>query len=186
MLLVSYKILCLYHINVSALLTHTFFRLTAFVMKCFRQASLLIEIDLSVLEKSMMWLNNQKNNNGMFLEPGRVSHKAMQVTHLHNEYNTYSSPGCTWDWKLLKWCVIGKLLLLASAVWILMKYRSCLFTNIRFCCLWREIFTLQHEKKVNKTMSCIKRWWEIRKQLLLLVVEQLFSSIQAVSQDKKC
>ncbi|XP_067935245.1 CD109 antigen-like [Watersipora subatra] len=54
--------------------------LTAFVMKCFRQASLYVEIDLDVLDKSLVWLNNQKSRStsGMFDEPGRVIHSDMQ------------------------------------------------------------------------------------------------------------
>lgn len=56
--------------------------LTAFVMKCFRQAKDFIDIDQGVLDAAVNWLNNQKNREGMFNEPGRVIHSEMQVSNM--------------------------------------------------------------------------------------------------------
>lgn len=53
--------------------------LTAFVMKCFRQAKEYIDVDQTVLDRAVSWLNNQKGRDGMFGEPGRVIHTEMQV-----------------------------------------------------------------------------------------------------------
>ncbi|KAK3607704.1 hypothetical protein CHS0354_016728 [Potamilus streckersoni] len=52
--------------------------LTAFVIKSFVQASPLIYIDPALATKAIDWLLGQANENGTFLEPGRVIHTEMQ------------------------------------------------------------------------------------------------------------
>ncbi|KAK3607700.1 hypothetical protein CHS0354_016724 [Potamilus streckersoni] len=52
--------------------------LTAFVIKSFVQASPLIYIDPALATKAIDWLLRQANENGTFLEPGRVIHAEMQ------------------------------------------------------------------------------------------------------------
>ncbi|KAK3607703.1 hypothetical protein CHS0354_016727 [Potamilus streckersoni] len=54
--------------------------LTAFVIKSFVQASPLIYIDPALATKAIDWLLGQANENGTFLEPGRVIHTEMQFT----------------------------------------------------------------------------------------------------------
>lgn len=56
-----------------------FFRLTAFVVKSFAQASPFITIDEGAVLKAIDWMVLYQNENGSFREPGRVLHKAMQV-----------------------------------------------------------------------------------------------------------
>ena len=55
------------------------FRLTAFVMKSFAQASKFVFIDDSVLEEAKEAIMSQSNRDGSFNEPGRVLHKDMMV-----------------------------------------------------------------------------------------------------------
>ena len=53
-------------------------RLTAFVLKCFVQASPMIAIDETILDKAEAWLLLRRVPNGSFDEPGRVIHTDMQ------------------------------------------------------------------------------------------------------------
>lgn len=55
-----------------------FYRLTAYVMKSFRQAVPYIPIEEKVIEDGLQWLSNNQANNGSFPEVGKVSHSAMQ------------------------------------------------------------------------------------------------------------
>ncbi|XP_022083908.1 CD109 antigen-like isoform X2 [Acanthaster planci] len=52
--------------------------LTAFVIKCFAQAKPFIFIDSTVVQRSVEWLIAQQTRDGVFNEPGKVIHTAMQ------------------------------------------------------------------------------------------------------------
>ena len=63
--------------------------LTAFVMKCFRQAKDYIDVDQNVLDTAVDWLMDQKDSrDGKFNEPGRVLHNEMQVCQV-NQLSAY-------------------------------------------------------------------------------------------------
>lgn len=55
-----------------------FFRLTAYVVKSFRQAVPYIPIEEKVIIDGLQWLSNNQANNGSFPEVGKVSHSQMQ------------------------------------------------------------------------------------------------------------
>ncbi|XP_074093432.1 CD109 antigen isoform X2 [Macrotis lagotis] len=52
--------------------------LSAFVLRCFLQASSYIDIDQDVLHRTFSWLQKHKKPNGEFWEPGRVIHSDLQ------------------------------------------------------------------------------------------------------------
>ncbi|XP_027708747.1 CD109 antigen isoform X1 [Vombatus ursinus] len=52
--------------------------LSAFVLRCFLQASPYIDIDQDVLHRTYSWLKKHKKPNGEFWEPGRVIHSDLQ------------------------------------------------------------------------------------------------------------
>ena len=54
--------------------------LTAFVLKSFVQAKPYIFVDDGVINKAVNWLIERQTQDGTFDEPGKVLHKAMQVT----------------------------------------------------------------------------------------------------------
>lgn len=56
----------------------SFFRLTAFVAKSFKQAKPYITVDDKIIDESLRWLSEKQNANGSFSEVGTVSHKDMQ------------------------------------------------------------------------------------------------------------
>lgn len=53
-------------------------RLTAYVVKSFRQAIPYIPIEEKVIIDGLQWLSNNQANNGSFPEVGKVSHSGMQ------------------------------------------------------------------------------------------------------------
>lgn len=55
-----------------------FLRLTAYVVKSFRQATPYIPIEDKVIIDGLQWLSNNQANNGSFPEVGKVSHSEMQ------------------------------------------------------------------------------------------------------------
>ena len=57
-----------------------FDRLTSFVIKSFAQAYDIITIDDDGVMKAVQWIVEQQDRDGSFNEPGRVLHKAMQVS----------------------------------------------------------------------------------------------------------
>ncbi|XP_036622742.1 CD109 antigen isoform X2 [Trichosurus vulpecula] len=52
--------------------------LSAFVLRCFLQASSYIDIDQDVLQRTYSWLKKHRKPNGEFWEPGRVIHSDLQ------------------------------------------------------------------------------------------------------------
>lgn len=58
-----------------------FFRLTAFVLKCFTQAYPWIPdvIDTNVMSQGLQWVVDQQGEDGSFPEDGHVFNKRMQV-----------------------------------------------------------------------------------------------------------
>ncbi|XP_033103844.1 CD109 antigen-like [Anneissia japonica] len=52
--------------------------LTAFVVKSFVQAQEFIFIDYKLVEKAVIWILMQQNNDGSFREPGKICHRDMQ------------------------------------------------------------------------------------------------------------
>jgi len=58
---------------------YLYYRLTAFVVKSFAQASDAITIDEDTVINAVRWLVKQQTEMGNYREPGKVLHKAMQV-----------------------------------------------------------------------------------------------------------
>ncbi|XP_006835854.1 PREDICTED: CD109 antigen [Chrysochloris asiatica] len=52
--------------------------LSAFVLRCFLEASSYIDIDQNVLQRTYTWLKGRQKSNGEFWEPGRVIHSELQ------------------------------------------------------------------------------------------------------------
>lgn len=61
------------------------------MVKSFSEATDIITIDDDAVVKAVNWLVNQQNPNGTFNEPGKVLHKAMQVSAKGINYEK----GCT-------------------------------------------------------------------------------------------
>ena len=66
------------------------FRLTAFVLKSFVQATPYIFIDDGAVHKMVDWIVKYQNSNGSVWEPGRVIHKNMQVNISGKSHYEYS------------------------------------------------------------------------------------------------
>lgn len=57
---------------------HPSFRLTAYVVKSFRQALPYIPVEEKIILEGLQWLSNNQANSGSFPEVGHVSHSDMQ------------------------------------------------------------------------------------------------------------